>query len=71
MKVYEATMKTLEDFEHDRLEALKIMRDFLKDKGYEEVEVFTNMNGDDAITVQVEDEEYKEQVGYVATFERY
>lgn len=61
-------MKTLEEFEHDRLEALKIMRDFLKDKGYEEVEVFTNINGDDAITVQVEDEE---QVGYVATFERY
>lgn len=63
-------MKTLEEFEHDRLEALKIMRDFLKDKGYE-VEVFTNMNGDDTITVQVEDEEDKEQVGYVAAFERY
>lgn len=64
-------MKTLEDFEHDRLEALKVMRDFLKDKGYEEVKVFTNMVGDDTITVQVEDEDYKEQVGYVAAFERY
>lgn len=63
-------MKTLEDFEHDRLEALKVMRDFLEDKGYE-VAVFTNMEGNDTLTVQVEDEEYKEQVGYVATFERY
>lgn len=63
-------MKTVEDFEQDRLDALKAMRDFLKDRGYK-AEVFTNIDENDTIAVQVEDEEYKEQVGYVATFERY
>ena len=61
-------MKTIGDFEHDRWEALKVMAKFLEDKGYG-VETFTNMEGNDTLTVQVEDED--EQVGYFAVFERY
>lgn len=60
--------KTIEDFEHDRWEALKVMAKFLEDKGYD-VKMFTNMEGNDTLTVQVLDE--GEQVCCFAVFERY
>lgn len=60
--------KTIEVFEHDRWEALKAMAKFLENKGYD-VEMFTSMEGNDTLTVQVI--AGGEQVGYFAVFERY